>query len=89
MFYAAGLQAGGNSLAEPKKETTENDSAMSAEQEISPYLTGKDQVKEPELPYGAGPQAGLGPQRSEKRKNWDPSRKRKHPSAPPRRSWMS
>ncbi len=67
MFYAAGLQAGGYSLAEPKKETTENDSAMSAEQEISPYLTGKDQVKEPELPYGAGPQAGLGPQRSEKK----------------------
>ena len=46
---------------------------------VAPYLAGKDQVKEPELPYGAGPQAGIKSQRPVEEKESGHWLKRKTP----------
>lgn len=76
--YAAALQGGGYSQAEPKKETEEREPETTTEQKPAPYLTGRDEMKTG-LPYAAGLQAGIKPGSPSKDEQSGPWLKKKAP----------
>lgn len=63
MPYAPGLQAGVNSQTKPEKteqvQEPEPEPEIPKENGNPPYIMGRDEGKPPEIPYGAGPQAGI------------------------------